>query len=543
MTIRIDRFQGELPGIDPVQLPENNAAVAFNCRLETGAIKPLRAPVDYADVTKAGVQKSLYRFNPEPGDMASGSIFTWPDVVDVVRTPVRENQEDIICYTGDAYPKITNADEALSGAILPANAYQLGLDGPAQAPTVAVEGTPSEDVADQRSRDYVVTYLFQLGSYVMESAPTIPTEILDISGDQTVRLTDLPPAPGGNINVTGLRLYRRVTSGQNQRFFRVTDLAIGATEYVDSVTESELSSDVLISTLWDRPPGDMHSLGVLPNGFLFGASGQEVCVSESYRPHAWNAFNRVPVGEKVIGTGQLNGAIVALTARNPFLITGSNPSALTAIEIEIMQGVSSKRSIVSGIFGCAYASPDGLVLVSQQGSGVVTDEIIRRDEWQAYNPSSLLGAMFEGEYVGFFDNGTPQAFILDPEDKQKGFTFTDQHATAAYHDPLADSLFVIQGDKVRLWDSGAALTYRWRSKPFVFNQSMTMTAGRVLAEDYNDITYRLIVDGVQRHEQTVTNNRPFRMPSGYAGRSVQIEVEGTSVIQALEAAPTVSELA
>ena len=151
--------------------------------------------------------------------------------------------------------------------------------------------------------------------------------------------------------------------------------------------------------------------------------------------------------------------------------------------------------------------------------------------------------MFEGEYAGFFDNGTPQPFILDPEDKQKGFTFTDQHATAAYHDPLADSLFVIQGDKVRLWDSGAALTYRWRSKPFVFNQSMTMTAGRVLAEDYNDITYRLIVDGVQRHEQTVTNNRPFRMPSGYAGRSVQIEVEGTSVIQALEAAPTVSELA
>ncbi|WP_252176655.1 hypothetical protein [Endozoicomonas sp. 4G] len=50
------------------------------------------------------------------------------------------------------------------------------------------------------------------------------------------------------------------------------------------------------------------------------------------------------------------------------------------------------------------------------------------------------------------------------------------------------------------------------------------------------------VDDVMRHEQVVTEKKPFQMPSGYAGRVVQIEVAGTSPVRQMEVAQSVSEL-
>lgn len=542
ISIGTQGFRGEMPGVDPTLLPDNNATIAFNCRLLTGALMPLRAPLDYVTVQKSGIQQSLYRYNAVAGDMNSGSIFTWPEVVDMVRGPVRENTQELSYFTGDAYPKITDESLATEGSVWPGNAYRLGIPAPAVVPALAKQGTPSDDAADVRSRDYVVTYLAQLGSLVMESAPSLATAIVDISGDESVTLSSLPMAPSGNYNVTGLRVYRRVTSGQNQNFLRITDLPIGTSEWTDTIADADIPGDLLTSQLWDMPPADLHSLGVLANGFLFGASGSDICVSEAYRPHAWNPFSRVPLGERIIGTGQLNGAIVAVTGRNPYVISGTNPTALSAQEVPISQGGVSKRSIVSGGFGCVYASPDGLVLVSGQGSGVFTDKQMTRDQWQALNPSSLLGAMHEEQYLGFYHNGTPRGFIFDPENPERGFIFTDQAVDAAHRDGLGDSLWVVQGGQVRLWDKGMPLKYRWRSRPFVYTAHVTMTAGRVLADDYSNITFRLIVDGVIRHEQVVADNRPFRMPSGYGGRVVHLEVEGSSVVRQLEAAESVSEL-
>lgn len=542
ISIGTQGFRGEMPGVDPTLLPENNATVARNCRLLTGAIMPLRAPLDYGVVQKSGTQQSIYRYNAVAGDMNSGSIFTWPEVVDMVRGPVRENTQELSYFTGDAYPKLTDSSLATTGSVWPGGAYRLGVPAPASVPTVTVEGAASDDAADVRSRDYVVTYLAQLGSLVMEGAPSLATAIVDVSGAQTVKLTNLPLVPTGNYNITGLRLYRRVTSGQNQNFLRVTDLPIGTSEWTDSVPDASIPGDLLVSQLWDVPPADLHSLGALANGFLFGASGSDICVSEAFRPHAWNPFARVPLGERIVGTGQFNGAIVAITGRNPYVISGTNPAALSAQEVFISQGGVSKRSIVSGQFGCVYASPDGLVLLSGQGSGVFTDQLMTRDQWQALNPSTLLGAVHEEQYVGFYNNGTPQGFIFDPDNRERGFIFTDQAVDAAYRDGLGDSLWVVQGDQVRLWDQGTPLTYRWRSRPFVFTAQVTMTAGRVLADEYSDLTYRLIVDDVVRHEQAVTSAQPFRMPSGYGGRVVQVEVEGMGVVRQLEAAESVSEL-
>ena len=543
MKISLDNLRGELPAVDPILLPETNATIARNCRLHTGAIQPLRAPKDYGTVQKSGTQQSIYRFDAEPGDMSSGQIFTWPEVVDVVRGPVRENTQKLTYYTGDVYPKVTDEQLALTGTEYPGGSYRLGVPAPASTPTAEVTGVASDDPADVRSRDYVVTWLAQLGSLLMESPPSAPTAVVDVSGDQVVELTAFPVVPTGNYNMTGLRVYRRITSGQSQQFFKVTDLPVDTPEWTDTLGTAEISSTVLQSQYWDMPPDDLHSLGVLPNGFLFGASGQDVCVSEAYRPHAWNPFNRVPVGERVMGTGQVNGAIVALTSRNPYIISGTNPSALSAQEVFLSQGCVSKRSIMSGGFGCVYASPDGLVLVSGNGSGLFTDQVLDQDQWQALNPASMLGAMYENQYLGFYNDGTTTgALMIDPQNQERGVVFTDQTVDAVYRDGLADSLFVVQGDQIRLWDDGVALTYLWRSKPFVFTMPVTMTAGRVLADDYANVRLRLIVDDLVRHEQVVNSQDAFRMPAGYAGRVVYLEVTGRSVVRRIEVAESVSEL-
>ena len=193
----------------------------------------------------------------------------------------------------------------------------------------------------------------------------------------------------------------------------------------------------------------------------------------------------------------------------------------------------------------SLTSPDGLILVSMDGAKNITKDVMRREDWQALDPTSFNAVIHNGRYHCFYDNGTTQGmFIIDPNSPADGVVFYDVFATAAYVDHLSDTLYMQVGDDIEAWDSDSAkITYRWLSKEYLIDPPATFQAGQVRASSFSDLTMRLYVDGSLMHTQTVTDDQPFRMPGGYRTRRFQIEVEGVDEVKSVDIAENISELA
>jgi hypothetical protein len=163
-----------------------------------------------------------------------------------------------------------------------------------------------------------------------------------------------------------------------------------------------------------------------------------------------------------------------------------------------------------------------------------------REDWQALVPSSIIGQMYEGLYLGSYDDGSGRkGFVLDPNGG--GIFFLDTGYTAMHFDSLKDQLYVLDGTNVGKWDAGSSMTYRSRSKLFRQAYPMNYAAAVVTANAY-PVTFRMYADGVLKHTQTVADRNPFRLPSGYRAFEYQFELEGTNPIQDLLVSTSVEEL-
>ncbi len=541
--ISIRPFSGLTPKISPQLLDGSQSTKAVNCRLSSGELRPWRGPLEAFSLSKPGPIKTIYRWAPTPGNENSGFWFHWPEVVSVADGPISNDTQARVYFTGDGVPKMTYAGIATAGGSTnyPTNAYNLGIPAPDTSPVPAIQGSPSSGVdpeEDKITRGYVVTYVSALGE---EGPPCNMSVTVDWLPGQTVELSSIPTAPTGALNITHKKLYRSATGASGTDLYFVALLPVSQDSYNDIIGDDQLGS-VLESTDYYSPPEDLHSIQTLPAGFCFGFSKNNVCASEAYLPHAWNPDNQVPLPQQIVGGGYFDNNIVACTEKNPYIISGTDPRALLQNEIKLDQGCVSRRSIVSFRYGVAFASPDGLFLIGGDGARSLTEPYLSIDQWRALNPSSIIGAVFEDKYFGFYDNGTEQgAFILDPKNPEQGLTFTTVSATGAYADPLTDKLYLIVGDNIHAWNEGEALTYTWRSKEFLSPRSDFFTCARVEITSPGSLVFRLYIDGQLAHEQAVLSYEPFRLPP-QRGQRYQVELEGTAHVSKLDVASTMSEL-
>ncbi|MCG7915910.1 MAG: hypothetical protein JAY71_18750 [Candidatus Thiodiazotropha weberae] len=407
--------------------------------------------------------------------------------------------------------------------------------------------TGSSDERDEVDRDYVITFTQQLGSLVMEGPPSSPSNMIKVNPDIAVKVSNLARPPSGNYPWHGRRLYRRIYSGGITQYGLVAELGLTDEVYIDSLHDAEVPGDLLVSQYHDPPPDGLHSLGVLSNGMMFGAHEKDCCVCEPYLPHAWNPFARYPFPHRVVGCGVADNNIVVVTQKNPYLLTGVQPTQMSSVELHLEQGCVSARSVTSGSFGCVYASPDGLVNISTRGSSVITEGLFTRDQWLALNPSSMICAVVEETVLCCYrkENGERGTLMLKPAVKQAGVWFTDQVFTAACRDGLLDSLIVYQEDvpgQFQLWDRGEALTYTWRSALRLLPKPLNFTAVRVEADSYSHLIFRLVIGGQVKAELTIQGRREYRLPGGYCDRRVQVEVESRDRIRLISIAEAPGEL-
>lgn len=374
-------------------------------------------------------------------------------------------------------------------------------------------------------------------------------------------------------------------------------------EYLDKKANTQLG-EACPSIYWDPPVDGLKGLVSLQNGLFAAYKDSTVYVSDWNAPHAWPYEHTVTIDYPIVGLGSFGNTIVVCTEAAPVLITVTDPTKPTTRAIQENCPCVSAGSIVNTRNGVIFASQNGLVLINSTSPTFITEKLLTQDEWLPLHPESLKGAFLNNTYYGFFANPTDTAagFIFDLDSYtystvynsivSSGMVYTTQHAKVVYNDIEQSQLYVCypleNGTQYSLCsfasDSRINKSFRWRSKVNVSPQGLfNLSAARVMmtpqspqkenehiwegkltgsslaarvmdGEPINgwcktnelelaDATvFNYYVDGELKYSREVKDSKPFRLPSGFRGETIEVEVKSNAYIHSITLASSMGEL-
>jgi hypothetical protein len=272
--------------------------------------------------------------------------------------------------------------------------------------------------------------------------------------------------------------------------------------------------------------------GLIPvaNGVFAGFTGKRLCLSEPFLPHAWPVDYRITLEENIVAIGAVANGIVALTNGTPYFVTGIDPSAMTAIRVDLAQACVNVNSVVDMGSYLLYAGPDGLVAVSGSEGRVVTQGLVSVGKWNAdFNPTGYRAFEHEGTYVAFWTSGgVHKGFCFDPRAEEAALSTltTEAEVRGGYMNPKDGQLYLIVANKIRKYRGGTVKrTLTWKSKQVVMPKPLSMSWVSVHAQAY-PVEVKVWADGVLLAHYTLTyaNNvytQTVTVPNGVSSGSLR----------------------
>ena len=503
-----DTFSGTAPGVAPRLLAEKFGQVAENVDFESGRLVATTEDSDTYTL-QSGSRRSIYYYRDT-------SWLEWSqDGVSVVPGPIPGDTTDRLYFTGQNYPRMGTVSTLVSGSSgYPANSYRLGVPAPGNAPGVTIAGT-ADDTLTPNDVSYVYTFVTAFGE---EGPPSSPSSIIQLDDTQTTTLS-LPTSdqPSGNYNFGSgslKRVYRSNTGSTNTQFQFVGEVPYTATSFDDLLDADELG-EVLPSATWIGPPDDDTSLypdgplkGLisLAQGTMAGFTGKRFCLSEPFLPHAWPIQYRITTEEDIVAIASTANGVAALTDGQPYFITGTEPSSMTAVRIDLAQACVNINSVVDMGDYVLYAGPDGLCGVESASGSVLTTGLISVKQWNDdFHPTTIRAFRHEGTYVAFHSTG---GWVYDPRaDESALSTLTiSAEVRGGYMNPKDGELYIIVGNKIKKYrGSSASKTATFKSKKYVTPAPVSMGWVSLHANEY-PATVKVYGDGTLLAHYTLTKS-------------------------------------
>jgi len=444
--IRVGTFTGEVPKLVPRYLPDTGAEIAFNTRLNDGALTPIRQA--RRESTLAQAAASIYRHG--------NTWLSWAQPVNVVPGPVAQ---DRLYITGDGVPKV-RAD---------GQTYPLAVNGPTEKLDVASQGTLDPDTFD--SIVYSYTFVTSLDE---ESEPAPLSDVVQWSVGMTNVLTGFDENPPARVN--RMRIYRSQTgsTGATGLFF-IAERAYSVAPFTDNWGSNPIV-EAIPSVEFNPPPDDLQGIIALPNGMMAAFSGKRLYFIEPYRPHAWPEKYVLTTDYPIVGLGAFGASMAVLTTGNPYVVTGTAPENMVMEKLELNLPCVSARGIVDLGYAVAYPSHGGLVSISNAGAAVITENTMSREKWMELGPESFVAAQYDGRYMASY------AYVDAVGDEQRGILIIDagrqlpfvirtsDSAGAMFYEIGSGSLYLLRNQtEIWEWDARGQPFGEmvWRSKPVV----------------------------------------------------------------------------
>lgn len=555
MKLTLGVFGGANKALHAKLLPDTVGVDSLNQKPGRGDFRPWRQPLTVATVPAS--RQTIYRFGRDVKSDAN-YWFSWATRVNAVHGYNADDTTERTYFTGSGAPKWTDNTIALAGAPYPTATRTLGVPAPASQAVISVLAAGSS--SNTESRYYTYTYVNTKGD---ESAPA-PVSLEYITKiDGTATVGSLAAAPGG-YDIDRIRVYVTV-SGQTDEteFFFLREISSALSSTTDDL---RARGEVLATDGWLPPPADLSFLTPMWNGMMAAISGKAVRVCPAYAPYAWPIANEfLPPDAAPVALGRWQQNLLVLTTAKPALLTGTSPDSLDLAPIDYGEACVAPAGVVNFGHGVVWPCEDGLAFFGNGGPKMLTGGLLTRDDWQAMNPTGMVGGIYEGAYLGFYTDAgaVRRGFLIDPVNPQ-GIFFLATGYDGLYFDELQDALYVLNGTNIQKWDAGAALmTATYRGKQFVVPPTNFPWA-RVTADAY-PVTLRVdagpFTAGQQaallaarpaltalgtdtvRFTATVADSTAFQLPDGFTATDWQLQVETAAAggIQAVVLASTVGE--
>lgn len=487
--LKLNGFSGLSPRTGPTNLQPNQAQIANNVKLQSGEIRPWRNPTSIYTPGLSDVH-SIYKL--ENTNTGASAWLEWTGDVDVVPGPVADVTDFRVYYTDGVAPKKTNWNLATTSGTgikpFPNTSYNMGVPAPAAAPTLSTTvGTTAE------TRSYVYTYVSTFGSVLEESAPSPAATINTYTTGATVTVSAFSTAPttSAGYNITAIRIYRSVTSATNAQYLYVGQVTVnpatGAASgsFSDNLLAAALGV-ALPSLYYTPPPAGLKGLIAMPNGILAGFTDNQVWFCEPYLPHAWPVAYMMTVGAPIVGLGVFGQTLVVCTVQTPYLITGSQPGAMTQEKVPLPEPCVSKKSITSDQFGVLYASPNGLVSIAPGTQDVISRSLFTRDEWQSYIPTSIVGVIYQNMYLAFYQVGSTKAALIIMRGDTPPLVNLAIAAQAVYVERSTANVYVVNPSDNDIYqldaDTVNNMFYEWKSKKFILPEPLNFAVLKAQAD-------------------------------------------------------------
>ena len=268
-------------------------------------------------------------------------------------------------------------------------------------------------------------------------------------------------------NTSGLyqRLYR--TSGTTADFQLVAERAGSTGNWTDTVTDTSMPGDSIVTADYEAPPADLKGIIPLPNGAMAGFRGNELLFSEPYQPHAWPSSYRYQVESEIVGIAAYGTTVVVATETRPFYADGVTPDVVTVQGASYTWPCLSKRSVCGVGDGVVYATQSGLAYIGSSGEQILTRAYYTTEEWAPINPASMSCRASDNRlFLLYAAEGTLSSqmmvFLLQ---ENTLISYSSDDANALYVDPLTGSVYLIT-ENVSLFDGlyGQRYDWVWKSK-------------------------------------------------------------------------------
>lgn len=270
--------------------------------------------------------------------------------------------------------------------------YQTDIDN------IHVQASGSTGITPNlTATNYVYTFVNDQGE---ESTPSFPTADILRPDGVTVNVTTSTTAPSGYEAATTLKRIYRLVSGTTGDLYRfVAEIPLAQADFLDDLTDNELSQTILESQNYDIPPPTLQGIIALPNGIYAGFFEKSLCLSVSGRPHAWPVRQRYPVDSDIVAICNIDNTIVIGTGTFVFTCTGTDPAAYSMSKPGAPQSCQSKLGMtyLDGQ-GVVFPSPDGWCVCAGSAGfvPVMTEGIFTKEQWEAFNPASIVAACHDG---------------------------------------------------------------------------------------------------------------------------------------------------
>lgn len=577
----------------PITFNGAGQIVDVSCVPQTTDAAALISAVVYDD--KDGIPGNLLGIGSEETGTTDGVTLT-----SVFTTPVGllEGEQYWIGFICDSIMTYYNAD-ALANVGSKKYTTTVYDDGPPSA----APSTPTASTADvqlwasvqsdaiQQNRAYLYTYATEYDEEGPASPPVL--ELGWSNSEWSIAVPDPPLADMGvDRNITKKRIYRTVAGTQGTAFFFVGEIPVGQGSYIDKLDDNEVAAHLgLSSSIWFPPPVGLRGVLSMPNGMAVGFKDNEVWFCEPYVPHAWPAAYALTTEYPIVGLGVTGQAVVICTSGTPYVAVGVNPATMTLTKILAPEPCISAKSIVSTDAGVFYASPNGLIQVTQSGDATnTTERWVTRDRWQELTPQANIAAIkLASGYFAFATGSAQQGYNIELATDTQSFTiwpqpgghrigYTDLTAPNDYDianvqlDPWTGIGLLIQNGSIYYYDfsdSTPDITpYLWKSKTYHFTAAKALGAMKIyftvpdgttaqgtrntaafddaswdtLAADQYGIV-RVYGDGELICQREIrTNGEVLRLPADTKYEQYAFEVEARVVISSIQVASTLQEL-